>query len=204
MSPKAEASCIAVAGGDGPLGARVFHPVFFVIDGTFGRLVDIDDIDGDLGLAVKEHVGAAQFIKTQRLNFQRDDVIDAKVLANLFRRLVAEGSMTASFIPVFTGYMREKSQKDVWDFANRLFWTLALVAAVITILGMVHSSSYHVPNCKPCHVWAYTKTESPIPKSTRKMAIRPKSDFTSRDLVSSALNTNVNARMKLRHVNTHQ
>src|SRR5216683_803603 len=68
---------------------------------------------------------------------------DAYVLAyripNLFRRLVAEGSMTASFIPVFTGYMRDKSKEDVWDFANRLFWTLALVVAIITVLGMVFS-----------------------------------------------------------------
>jgi putative peptidoglycan lipid II flippase len=68
---------------------------------------------------------------------------DAYVLAyripNLFRRLVAEGSMTASFIPVFSGYMQEKSREEVWDFANRLFWTLALVAAVISILGMVFS-----------------------------------------------------------------
>src|SRR5467141_1106559 len=68
---------------------------------------------------------------------------DAYVLAyripNLFRRLVAEGSMTASFIPVFTTYMREKTREEVWEFANRLFWTLALVVAVITILGMVFS-----------------------------------------------------------------
>jgi putative peptidoglycan lipid II flippase len=70
---------------------------------------------------------------------------DAYVLAyripNLFRRLVAEGSMTASFIPVFTGYMRERTKQEVWEFANRLFWTLAVVAAVITILGMVFSPS---------------------------------------------------------------
>src|SRR5712692_10157091 len=68
---------------------------------------------------------------------------DAYVLAyripNLFRRLVAEGSMTASFIPVFTGYMRERTKQEVWEFANKLFWTLAVVAAVITILGMVFS-----------------------------------------------------------------
>jgi putative peptidoglycan lipid II flippase len=68
---------------------------------------------------------------------------DAYVLAyripNLFRRLVAEGSMTASFIPVFTAYMRDKPKKDVWDFANKLFWTLALCVAVITVLGMVFS-----------------------------------------------------------------
>jgi putative peptidoglycan lipid II flippase len=60
-------------------------------------------------------------------------------IPNLFRRLVAEGSMTASFIPVFTTYMREKSKEEVWEFANKLFWTLALVVAVITILGMVFS-----------------------------------------------------------------
>jgi putative peptidoglycan lipid II flippase len=60
-------------------------------------------------------------------------------IPNLFRRLVAEGSMTASFIPVFTGYMREKPAEEVWDFANRLFWTLAFVVAVITVLGMVFS-----------------------------------------------------------------
>lgn len=60
-------------------------------------------------------------------------------IPNLFRRLVAEGSMTASFIPVFTTYMREKPKREVWEFANKLFWTLALVVAVITILGMVFS-----------------------------------------------------------------
>src|SRR5258708_967573 len=74
----------------------------------------------------------------------------------------------------------------------------------INIRGSVQSSSYQVPNCRPCHVWAYTNTESPIPKSTRKMAIGPNRDFTSRDFVSTARNTNVNARMKLRDVKTHQ
>jgi putative peptidoglycan lipid II flippase len=60
-------------------------------------------------------------------------------IPNLFRRLVAEGSMTASFIPVFTTYMREKSKEEIWEFANKLFWTLALLVAVITVFGMVFS-----------------------------------------------------------------
>jgi len=85
------------------------------------------------------------YVRDQRITLLLGTTLsaDAYVLAyripNLFRRLVAEGSMTASFIPVFTGYMREKSREEVWDFANRLFWTLALVAAIITILGMVFS-----------------------------------------------------------------
>jgi putative peptidoglycan lipid II flippase len=68
-----------------------------------------------------------------------DSYLLAYRIPNLFRRLVAEGSMTASFIPVFTAYMRDKDKGEVWDFANRLFWTLALVVAAITVLGMVFS-----------------------------------------------------------------
>jgi putative peptidoglycan lipid II flippase len=85
------------------------------------------------------------YVRDQRITLLLGTTLsaDAYVLAyripNLFRRLVAEGSMTASFIPVFSGFMQEKSKEEVWDFANRLFWTLALVAAVISILGMVFS-----------------------------------------------------------------
>ena len=83
------------------------------------------------------------YVRDQRItlllgtSFAADAYVLAYRIPNLFRRLVAEGSMTASFIPVFTSYMREKSREEVWDFANRLFWTLSLVVAVITILGMV-------------------------------------------------------------------
>jgi len=85
------------------------------------------------------------YVRDQRITLLLGTTLsaDAYVLAyripNLFRRLVAEGSMTASFIPVFSSYMQEKRREEVWDFANRLFWTLALVAAVITVLGMVFS-----------------------------------------------------------------
>ena len=85
------------------------------------------------------------YVRDQRITLLLGTTLaaDAYVLAyripNLFRRLVAEGSMTASFIPVFSSYMQEKRGEEVWDFANRLFWTLALVAAVITVLGMVFS-----------------------------------------------------------------
>ena len=85
------------------------------------------------------------YVRDQRITLLlgTTHIADSFVLAyripNLFRRLVGEGSMAASFIPVFTTYMREKSQAEVWEFANRLFWTLALVLAVITVLGMIFS-----------------------------------------------------------------
>ena len=68
-----------------------------------------------------------------------DSFVLAYRIPNLFRRLVGEGSMSASFIPVFTGYMAEKTKEELWDFANRLFWTMALIVAIITVLGIVFS-----------------------------------------------------------------
>jgi putative peptidoglycan lipid II flippase len=85
------------------------------------------------------------YFRDQRLTFllgstlAADSFLLAYRIPNLLRRLVGEGSMTASFIPVFTSYMAEKNERDVWEFANRLFWTLALVLAGITVLGMVYS-----------------------------------------------------------------
>ncbi len=85
------------------------------------------------------------YVRDQRLTLLLGTTLlaDSFVLAyripNLLRRLVGEGSMTASFIPVFTGYMADKPHEDVWEFAHRLFWTLAVVLAILTVLGMVFS-----------------------------------------------------------------
>ncbi len=85
------------------------------------------------------------YVRDQRITFLLGTSLSANsfVLAyripNLFRRLVGEGSMTSSFIPVFTKYMREKSKQELWVFANHLFWTLAFLVAIITVMGMVFS-----------------------------------------------------------------
>lgn len=87
------------------------------------------------------------YVRDQRIalllgtSLAADSFVLAYSIPNLFRRLVGEGSMTSSFIPVFTSYMREKPEEEVWEFVNRLFWTLALVLAVVTVLGMVFSSA---------------------------------------------------------------
>jgi len=71
---------------------------------------------------------------------------DAFVLAyripSLLRRLVGEGSVTASFIPVFANYLNNKPSEEVWEFANRLFWNVAVLLAAITVLGMVFSAEF--------------------------------------------------------------
>ncbi len=68
-----------------------------------------------------------------------DSFILAYRIPNLLRRLVGEGSMTASFIPVFTSYLADKKRDEVWDFANRLFWTLALLLSLVAVAGMLFS-----------------------------------------------------------------
>jgi putative peptidoglycan lipid II flippase len=53
--------------------------------------------------------------------------------------MTAEGSLGASFIPVFTGYLRNRSSQDAWDFARKVFWDLALFLAVLSVLGVIFS-----------------------------------------------------------------
>ena len=66
---------------------------------------------------------------------------DAFVLAfripNLLRRLMAEGAMTAAFIPVFTSQRAQRTEAESWDFARRMFWTLATVLAAVTLVGII-------------------------------------------------------------------
>lgn len=86
------------------------------------------------------------YVRDQRLTLLlgTTPLADAFVLAyripSLLRRLVGEGSMTAAFIPVFSSQLANRPRKEVWEFANRLFWTLAAVLAAITVLGMLFSA----------------------------------------------------------------
>ncbi len=85
------------------------------------------------------------YFRDQRLTLLlgTSGLADAFVLAyripNVFRRLIGEGAMTASFIPVFTDYMRNRSREETWEFANRLFWTFCVVLATLSVLGVIFS-----------------------------------------------------------------
>jgi putative peptidoglycan lipid II flippase len=85
------------------------------------------------------------YIRDQRLTLLlgttglADSFVLAYRIPNVLRRLVGEGSMTASFIPVFTDYMRNRSREETWAFANCLFWTFCVVLSAITVLGVIFS-----------------------------------------------------------------
>ncbi|MCJ7580064.1 MAG: murein biosynthesis integral membrane protein MurJ [Candidatus Aminicenantes bacterium] len=66
-----------------------------------------------------------------------DAFIIASLIPNLFRRLTAEGAMTAAFIPVFAQEKKDRSRDELWTFANVFFFDLTLILTVLTVLGIV-------------------------------------------------------------------
>jgi len=68
---------------------------------------------------------------------------DAFILAfripSLIRRMTGENSLGASFIPVFSGYLRDKPRAEAWAFAQKMFWDMAVVLAVVAVLGAIFS-----------------------------------------------------------------
>ena len=64
-----------------------------------------------------------------------DSFILAFRIPNLVRRFTGEGALGASFIPVFTSYLRGESREVTWQFARRSFWDLAIILAVVAAKG---------------------------------------------------------------------
>lgn len=58
-------------------------------------------------------------------------------IPNLLRELLAEGSMSAAFIPVFTETLTKESKESARRLANVVFARLLLILAVLTILGII-------------------------------------------------------------------
>lgn len=68
---------------------------------------------------------------------------DAFILAfripTLIRRMTGEGALGASFIPVFSGLLQKGTPKAANSFAQKTFWNLAIILAVVAALGFVFS-----------------------------------------------------------------
>jgi putative peptidoglycan lipid II flippase len=58
-------------------------------------------------------------------------------IPNLLRELLAEGSMSAAFIPVFTETLTKESKESARRLANALFARFLVVLVVLTALGML-------------------------------------------------------------------
>jgi putative peptidoglycan lipid II flippase len=58
-------------------------------------------------------------------------------IPNLLRELLAEGSMSAAFIPVFTETLTKESKESARHLANAVFARLLVILAVLTLLGII-------------------------------------------------------------------
>jgi putative peptidoglycan lipid II flippase len=70
---------------------------------------------------------------------QTDAFYVAFRIPNLLRRLFAEGSLTISFIPVFTSYLETKSREETKRISDITFTLLFFVLALVSIAGIILS-----------------------------------------------------------------
>jgi len=54
-------------------------------------------------------------------------------------RLLGEGSLTASFIPVFTEYLHKKTKEEALELAYNAFTFLSIILTIVTTLGIIFS-----------------------------------------------------------------
>ena len=60
-------------------------------------------------------------------------------IPNLLRRLLAEGSLTVSFVPAFTEYLRNKTREEALELANITFTALSIILVVVSLIGVAFS-----------------------------------------------------------------
>jgi putative peptidoglycan lipid II flippase len=60
-------------------------------------------------------------------------------IPNLWRRLVGEGSLTISFIPVYTEYLTHRSEEESRELTHIAFTIAGIILLILTILGILFS-----------------------------------------------------------------
>jgi putative peptidoglycan lipid II flippase len=60
-------------------------------------------------------------------------------IPNLWRRLVGEGSLTISFIPVFTEYLTQRSEEETRKVTHVAFTIAGVILLILTLLGILFS-----------------------------------------------------------------
>ena len=58
-------------------------------------------------------------------------------IPNMLRAFLAEGTLSASFVPVFNDYLVTGRRKESWEVARNAFGILAVVLLVVSILGVL-------------------------------------------------------------------
>ncbi|MEN8236196.1 MAG: murein biosynthesis integral membrane protein MurJ [Pseudomonadota bacterium] len=77
-----------------------------------------------------------------------DALVVAIKLPSLFRRLLAEGALNASFIPLFAGIARTQGKQKAKEFAEDIF-SILLVILIIFVVATVALMPWILPICAP-------------------------------------------------------
>lgn len=56
--------------------------------------------------------------------------------SNLFRRLLGEGALSSSFVPVFSSSLKNESKEEAQNFLSAIFTTLLFVLLIVTCAGI--------------------------------------------------------------------
>ena len=94
-----------------------------------------------LGTLASRGLGLARDIATAALlGLGQAGIMDALVIAfripNLFRRLLGEGALATSYLPVLTGEL-ERDRTAAWQLTSALLVTLTLVLTLLVIVGEI-------------------------------------------------------------------
>jgi putative peptidoglycan lipid II flippase len=65
----------------------------------------------------------------------------AFMIPNLLRDLLAEGALSAAFIPIFTEYLTRKGRDDAWRLACRILNLLVVITLFIAVCGILLAPS---------------------------------------------------------------
>jgi len=60
-------------------------------------------------------------------------------IPNLWRRLVGEGSLTISFVPIYTEYLTQKSEEETRKVTHIAFTIAGVILSILTLLGILFS-----------------------------------------------------------------
>ncbi|MEE9615251.1 MAG: murein biosynthesis integral membrane protein MurJ [Thermodesulfobacteriota bacterium] len=62
-------------------------------------------------------------------------------VSNLLRRLVGEGALTSSFIPIFTGELRSRTRAEARELVSRVFTLFFVILVILALLGVLFSDT---------------------------------------------------------------
>src|SRR5512135_758809 len=68
-----------------------------------------------------------------------DAFFQAFRISNILRELLAEGSMSAAFIPVFSEYLHTRSKEEARELASSIFYILMFILVGVVMLGVAFS-----------------------------------------------------------------